>query len=411
MKLGRFCPVQEPARRTSSFKLDYMCGGILSDGSCDPNQENLFPSPDSQGSHDPLAMVQKAFAQRRSHAPSPGQRQHSSRKQLHQTKPRPAVPVPRRARRHRLEEQPRVLKGLAAQLRVLRRRRARLLAPLPLRAEASSYHYVLFGHSLAIPAWNTAIRHSSIHYCCRWRHNHRLSPPTVAPKCSIKLLSKCCITVSAHTGNAAKASTASTTLRPAPTPGPSSFPLPLRVTNWSYPNSTLPEPIVIRHHLSGTVTSISRLLRSGAAQTPPSRSAFGERTDPNQDMRARKPPSSPVRSFMRTRSHHRPPQPRRPLLRLDWQFRPNFRSQLRSPTYQSIMNYLFQLSMASGPGSAVAFSSQTLTPLMKSSFGSFTTLLDTDIPGFVGTRGHVPNFNLVYPYRSESHHQPRHAAL
>src|ERR1019366_7008276 len=41
--------------------LDYMCGAVLSNGSCDPTQENLFPSPDASG-NDPLAMVQQAFA-------------------------------------------------------------------------------------------------------------------------------------------------------------------------------------------------------------------------------------------------------------------------------------------------------------------------------------------------------------
>ena len=42
-------------------QLDYMCGAVLSDGSCDPGQENLFPSPDAKG-NDPLAMVTNAFA-------------------------------------------------------------------------------------------------------------------------------------------------------------------------------------------------------------------------------------------------------------------------------------------------------------------------------------------------------------
>ena len=42
-------------------QLDYMCGAVLASGACDPNQENLFPSPDADG-NDPLAMVKQAFA-------------------------------------------------------------------------------------------------------------------------------------------------------------------------------------------------------------------------------------------------------------------------------------------------------------------------------------------------------------
>ena len=52
---GSVCRAQK-GQKDLFVQLDYMCGAVLANGACDPNQENLFPSPDSQG-NDPLATV------------------------------------------------------------------------------------------------------------------------------------------------------------------------------------------------------------------------------------------------------------------------------------------------------------------------------------------------------------------
>ncbi len=112
-------------------QLDWMCGAVLSNGVCDPSQENLFPSPDADG-NDPLAMVQQAFASDRNRAPSRSW-QRRARKHLHRQS-RAALPVPRRAGSDRLEEQPGILQAVAAQFHFLRDGR-RLHSSLPVRAE------------------------------------------------------------------------------------------------------------------------------------------------------------------------------------------------------------------------------------------------------------------------------------
>jgi hypothetical protein len=65
------------------------------------------------------------------------------------------MPVPRPAGSHRLEEQPGILEAVAAQSHFLRG--GRRLHPRFPYGQKDSYHYVLFGHSLAIPAWNSAL--------------------------------------------------------------------------------------------------------------------------------------------------------------------------------------------------------------------------------------------------------------
>ncbi len=83
VKTGSWVPLPgaKHGEKDLFVQLDYMCGAVLSNGACDPSQENLFPSPDSSG-NDPLAMVQQAFAADWSHAASRN-RQRGSGKHLH----------------------------------------------------------------------------------------------------------------------------------------------------------------------------------------------------------------------------------------------------------------------------------------------------------------------------------------
>src|SRR6202044_969989 len=122
----------------------------LASGACDPTQENLFPSPDPDG-NDPLVMVQQAFAQtgitlhlqignavsESTCTDSPGQ--------LCQFPGEPGVI----GWKNSLEFSklwPRDFTSCAGGGDCTDR--------FPY-GQKDSYHYVLFRHSLAIPAWNS----------------------------------------------------------------------------------------------------------------------------------------------------------------------------------------------------------------------------------------------------------------
>ena len=121
-------------------QLDYMCGAVLSDGSCDPGQENLFPSPDAKG-NDPLAMVTNAFAAIGVHLHleigNAVPERHLHGQHFHYSAA--TVPVPERAGsdpagRDRLEKQPGILEAVAAQSCFLRGGR-RLQSSFPIWPE------------------------------------------------------------------------------------------------------------------------------------------------------------------------------------------------------------------------------------------------------------------------------------
>ncbi len=385
-------PGAKAGQKDLFVQLDYMCGGILSDGSCDPNQENLFPSPDSQG-NDPLAMVQKAFANAGVSTPSPG-RQRGARKHLHR-QPRPALPVPRSAGSDRLEEQPRVLEGLAAQLLFLRRR-WRLLSAFPLRTEGQ-----LSLRSLRSLSRDTRVEHAlrniDIHQCCRRQHNdhchHRSRRTGSINYCPSR------ITISGIQGMPNLNGVYDTTS--CPDSKTIIIATPAGVANWSYPNSTLPEPVI--GITSGTVTSISGYSDLGGADSAVTLGLWA--TAPNQDMSKR---ATVIAGTLFHELGHTIGLSHGGLYYDSGNYVPTFEANCK-PNYQSIMNYLFQLDGV-GPSSAVAFSNQTLTTLTQSSFGSVSHAF-RHRSRIRRQRGHVPNLDLVHPYRSESHRQPRHAAL
>ena len=51
VKTGSWVPLPgaKHGEKDLFVQLDYMCGAVLSNGACDPSQENLFPSPDAAG--------------------------------------------------------------------------------------------------------------------------------------------------------------------------------------------------------------------------------------------------------------------------------------------------------------------------------------------------------------------------
>jgi hypothetical protein len=131
--------------------MDYMCGAVLPNGACDSNQENLFPSPDALG-NDPLAMVTNAFAAdgvvlhlEVGNAVPEDTCSDSASPQLCQFPSEPGVI----GWKNSLEFSklwPKNLTSCAA---------GGDCSPRFPYGQKDSYHYVLFGHSLAIPAWNS----------------------------------------------------------------------------------------------------------------------------------------------------------------------------------------------------------------------------------------------------------------
>ncbi len=372
VKTGAWVPLPgaQHGEKDLFVQLDYMCGAVLSNGSCDPNQENLFPSPDAQG-NDPLAMVTNAFAAIGVHlhleignaVPEDTCTDNTSTTppQLCQFPSQPGVI----GWKNSLEFSklwPRNLASCAG---------GGDCSPRFPYGQKDSYHYVLFGHSLAIPAWNsrygsltsiqvssgvttivTTDRGNGINYC-----PSRITISGVLGNPSLNGVY--------NTTGCANSSTMTLS-----TPG---------VPNWSYPNTTLPEPVI--GLTSGTVTSISGYSDLGGSDSAVTLGLW--ETAPNQNMSKR---ANVIAGTLFHEIGH--------TLGLSHgglyydgpsgSYIPTFDVNCK-PNYQSVMNYLFQLDGV-GPNAAVAFSNQQLdgeplsgppaTVLSLNSLGSVAQLTD-----------------------------------
>ncbi len=361
VKTGSWVPLPgaKHGEKDLFVQLDYMCGAVLSDGSCDPTQENLFPSPDAQG-NDPLAMVQQAFA-------ATGVQLHleignavpedtctdstsSSPPQLCQFPNQPGVI----GWKNSLEFSklwPRNLAACATGGDCSTR--------FPY-GQKDSYHYVLFGHSLAIPAWNTR-------YGTLTSINVVSGVTTIVTADRGSGINACPsrITISGVLGNPSlngvynTTSCADTKTITVATPG---------VPNWSYPNSTLPEPVI--GLTSGTITSISGYSDLGGADSAVTLGLW--LTAPNQDMSKR---ANVIAGTLFHEIGHTLGLSHGGLYYdTTGSYVPTFEANCK-PNYQSVMNYLFQLDLV-GPNQAVAYSNQTLTTLNESAAASVTQLTD-----------------------------------
>ena len=343
-------------------QLDYMCGGILSDGSCDPNQENLFPSPDSQG-NDPLVMVQKAFA-------NAGVALHL---QVGNAVPEsncvdsPGQPC-------QFPNQPGVIgwKNSLEFSKVWPRNFASCAAggdcsPRFPYGQKDSYHYVLFGHSLAIPAWNS--RYATLTSITAVAGSTTTIVTTDRGAQGTINYCPSRITVSGIQGMPNLNGVYSTSS--CPDSRTIIIPTPSGVTNWNYPNSTLPEPVI--GITSGTVTSISGYSDLGGADSAVTLGLWA--TAPNQDMSKR---ATVIAGTLFHELGHTIGLSHGGLYYDTGNYVPTFEANCK-PNYQSIMNYLFQLDGV-GPASAIAFSNQALTTLTQSSLGSVTTLAPATFP-------------------------------
>jgi sugar lactone lactonase YvrE/uncharacterized protein (DUF2345 family) len=340
-------------------QMDYMCGAVLASGSCDPTQENLFPSPDASG-NDPLVMVQQAFAQ--------------SGVVLHL---QVGNAVPESTCTDDLTTTPATLCQFPNQPGVIGWKNSLEFSKLYPRNLASclsggdcttrfpygqkdSYHYVLFGHSLAIPAYNTRFGTlTSINVVNGVTTIVTADRGTGISACPSRITLEGVLGNPSLNGIYNTTSCADTKTITVATPG---------VPNWSYPNTTLPEPVI--GLTSGTITSISGYSDLGGADSAVTLGLW--LTAPNQDMS--KKANVLAGTLFHEIGHTLGLSHGGLYYDTPSSYVPTFEANCK-PNYQSIMNYLFQLDGV-GPNQSIAFSNQTLNTLNETTAGSVSALTD-----------------------------------
>jgi hypothetical protein len=236
--------------------------------------------------------------------------------------------------------------------------------------QKDSYHYVLFGHSLAIPAWNSRYGTLTSISVAANGTTTIVTPDrgTGINACPSRFTISGVLGYPSLNGVYNTSSCPDTKTIILATPG--------LTTAWSYPNSTLPEPVI--GLTSGTVTSISGYSDLGGADSAVTLALW--ETAPNQDMSKR---ANVVAGTLFHEIGHTIGLSHGGLYYdTPGNYIPTFEANCK-PNYQSIMNYLFQLDGV-GPNAAVAFSNQTLTELYPGSLGSVAQLADIDT-GHVGS--------------------------
>jgi len=355
VKTGAWVPLPgaKAGQKDLFVQLDYMCGVLNFDGSCNSNYENLFPAPDARG-NDPLAMVTNAFAQDGIvlHLEIGNAVPEDTCYDNLTTSPPQLCQFPSVTG----ATQPGVIgwKNSLEFSKLWPRNLASCAAggdcsPRFPYGQKDSYHYVLFGHSLAIPAWNT--RYGSLKTINVSGGANSVTTIGTMNRGAAGSINYCPsrITISGVQGNPALNGVYNTSSCPdaetilVATPG---------VPAWIYPNGDLPEPVI--GLTSGTVTSISGYSDLGGADSAVTLGLW--ETAPNQDMSKR---ANVIAGTLFHEIGHTLGLTHGGLYYDSLpSYVPNFDVNCK-PNYQSVMNYLFQLDGV-GPNAAIAFSNQQL---------------------------------------------------
>ncbi len=362
-------PGAQHGQKDLFVQIDYMCGAVLADGSCDPTKENLFPSPDTSG-NDPVAMVTQAFLNRGIHAHfvvGNAIPEDTCTDNLTTNPPQlcefPVQPVGS------------VLAGTTPSGVVSWKNSLEFYKAWPRNLAAcisggdctprfpvgqkDSYHYVLFAHALAVPAWNS--RFGSISSITV---SNGVTTIVTADRGNGLQACPSRITISGVLGNPALngvynvASCADTRTMTISTPG---------VRNWTYSNATL-EPVL--GITSGVISSISGYSDLGGADSAITLGLW--ETAPNQDMSKR---ANVTAGTLFHEIGHTLGLPHGGLyFDTPGSFAPTFEANCK-PNYQSIMNYLFQLDLV-GTTHVLDYSGQTVQTLNEQALSSVTQLVD-----------------------------------
>ncbi len=268
-------PGATPGEKDLFVQFDYMCSALKADNTCDFTQFNLYPSPDAQG-NDPLAMVTQAFANYGVHLHlKPGNA-------ILETPACTDVPGQQYCE---FPNQPGVVawNGSVELSKVWPANYSACIqgpslatcAPRFPYGQKDSYHYVLFSYSLAIPAWTT--RAGSITSITTTSGANGGAGSIVTTGLGTSCPTR--ITISGVQGNPnlnaiydnITCDSKLTTMY---------FSTSSAVPAWTYPNNTLPEPVIAV--TSGTVTSISGYSDLGGSDSVISLGQW--ESSPTQDM-------------------------------------------------------------------------------------------------------------------------------
>jgi sugar lactone lactonase YvrE len=326
-------------------QFDYMCSALNADNTCDFTQPNLYPSPDAQG-NDPLAMVTQAFANYGVH--------------LH-LKPGNAIQestcTDSATQFCEFPNQPGVVawNGSVELSKVwpvnysdcTSNPSLASCAPRFPYGQKDSYHYVLFGYSLAIPAWTT--RAGSITSITTTGGTNGGTGTIVTTGLGTTCPTR--ITISGVQGNpnlnaiydGVSCDSGLTTIN---------FSTSSTVPTWTYPNNTLPEPVIAV--TSGKVTSISGYSDLGGSDSVVSLGQW--ESSLTQDMS--KSATVVAGTLFHEIGHTLGLSHGGLYFDTPGSYIPTFEANCK-PNYQSSMNYLFQLDGV-GPNAAVTYSNQAL---------------------------------------------------
>jgi hypothetical protein len=335
-------------------QFDYMCSALTSYNVCDFTKPNLYPSPDAQG-NDPLAMVTQAYANIGIHLHLvPG---NAILETTCTDNPPQLCLFPNEPGVVAWDSSVQLAKVLPANYSACTGNPTPAnCAPSFPYGQKDSYHYVLFGYSVAIPSWTT--RSGSI-------TSITVSGATANSGGSGSIVTKglgtTCptrITVAGVQGNPnlngiydknynnLTCDSGLTTIY---------FSTPVGVPNWSYSSTIsngLAEPAI--SVTSGTVTTMSGFSDLGGSDSVVSLGAWA--TAPAQDMS--KSATVVAGTLFHEIGHTLGLTHGGLYFDTPGSYVPTFEANCK-PNFQSTMNYLFQID-GLGPNAAIAYSNQAL---------------------------------------------------